>query len=156
MISHQVHHVINHFRKKSQFSEILETIRNTMQKSVHRYLVPVLQKFRSKFNQLKKIRPKFLAFDFPKKYFFSIFSVSSTAFWYFASVKWNSGVGGGRNLLVIGSSAISILPPPKIPNYLWSSSIFGKIVNEKWIWNSNFKYNLERLVFLAILTVRLF
>ena len=39
------HQLIGHFRKNPYFSEILETIRNTVQKTVCRYLFQVLRNF---------------------------------------------------------------------------------------------------------------
>ena len=46
--------LIDDFEKNLYFSEILDTTRNTMQKSVCRYLVPVSRKFWQKLIQIKK------------------------------------------------------------------------------------------------------
>ena len=46
--------LIDDFEKNRYFSEILDTTRNTMQKSVCRYLVPVSRKFWQKLIQIKK------------------------------------------------------------------------------------------------------
>ena len=56
--------------KNPYFSEILETTRNTMQKTVCRYLVPVLRNLWQKFTRLKKNWPK-LNFHVSKLIIFS-------------------------------------------------------------------------------------